>query len=106
MADANHTPPAHPATHGFIPLATASQHCYISRDATLYLNTNAPTDALYEAAIDRLSAVIDLLSVLERIDQDDAPISNVFLISRALLLLASDAQSLYQADFEKKHRRA
>ncbi|MBD9577470.1 hypothetical protein IB260_19265 [Pseudomonas sp. PDM23] len=71
----------------------------------LFLNTHAPAEALYDAAEDRLGAVIDLLAVLARVDQDNAPIRNVFQISRALLLLVSDAQSLYQADHEQKRKR-
>lgn len=107
MADANHTshPSTRPTVHGFIPLETASQHSHFPRDATLYLNTNAPADALYDAAEDRLSAVADLLAVLQMIDLDDLPVRNVFQISRALLLLISDAQSLYQADHEQKRGR-
>lgn len=107
MADANHTshPSTRPAVHGFIPLETPSQHSHFPRDATLYLNTNAPVDALYDAAEDRLKSVIDLLAVLDIINQDDMPIRNVFQISRALLLLVSDAQSLYQADHEQRRRR-
>jgi hypothetical protein len=107
MADANHTshPSTRPAVHGFIPLATASQHSHFPRDATLFLNTGAPAEALYDAAEDRLGAVLDLLAVLEMVDQDNLPIRNVFQISRALLLLVSDAQSLYQADHEQRGRR-
>ncbi|WP_152223096.1 hypothetical protein [Pseudomonas sp. SCB32] len=95
MANANDT--SRPAiterttSHGFIPLATTSQHSYFPRDATLFLKTDAPADALFDAAEDRLGAVIELLVVLERINQDDMPIRNVFQISRALLLLVSDA---------------
>lgn len=107
MANANDTsrPSARPTSHGFIPLETTSQHSHFPREATLYLNANAPADALYDAAEDRLSAVIELLAVLEAVDQDSAPVRNVFQISRALLLLASDAQSLYQADHEQKRMR-
>ncbi|WP_152225888.1 hypothetical protein [Pseudomonas sp. SCB32] len=108
MATANDT--SHPAiteratTHGFIPLATTSQHSYFPREAMLYLRADAPADALYDAADNRLGAVIDLLAVLEMINQDDMPIRNVFRISRALLLLVSDAQSLYQADHEQRRK--
>jgi hypothetical protein len=108
MADANHTshPSTRPAVHGFIPLATTSQHSHFPRDATLFLNTDAPVEALYDAAEDRLSAVLDLLAVLEMIDEDNLPVRNVFQISRALLLLISDAQSLYQAEHDRRRRRA
>jgi hypothetical protein len=86
-------------------LATTSQHSYFPRDATLYLRADAPADTLHDAAEDRLSAVIDLLAVLEGVNQDDAPVRNVFQISRALLLLVSDAQSLYEAEYEQRGRR-
>lgn len=90
---------------GFVPLATTSQHSHFPLDATLYLRADAPADALFDAAEDRLGAVIDLLAVIEMVDQDGTPVRNVFQISRALLLLISDAQSLYQADHEQRQKR-
>ncbi|WP_178119597.1 hypothetical protein [Pseudomonas sp. SCB32] len=60
---------------------------------------------MYDAAEDRLSAVIELLAVLELAELNCSPCLNLFRISRALLLLASDAQSLYQADHEQRLRR-
>lgn len=87
-----------PTAGGFIPLATASQHSTYPRDAALYLNPHAPADALYDAAEYRLNAVIDLLTTLELAELDNLPSRNVLQISRSLRLLASDAQSLYQAD--------
>lgn len=109
MANADYTsrPSAieRPAPSGFIPLETPSQHSAYPHDATLYLNTHAPADALYDAAEHRLNAVIALLSTLERIDQDNLPTHNVCQISRSLRLLASDAQSLYQADHQRRRGR-
>lgn len=109
MADADHT--SHTATtecrdtERFIPLAAPSQHHANPRYATLYLRADAPADELYDAADNRLSAVIDLLSTLELAELNSSPFRNVLQISRSLLLLASDAQSLYQADHEQKRTR-
>ncbi|QEY72131.1 hypothetical protein [Pseudomonas denitrificans (nom. rej.)] len=108
MANADDTTPPTPRPAGprFIPLATTSQHSYFAPDAALFLRADAPDEALYDAAEDRMSAALDMLAVLERVDQDDAAIPNVFLICRALLLLISDAQSLYQAEHDRRRRRA
>ncbi|MCP8463123.1 hypothetical protein NK553_04095 [Pseudomonas sp. ZM23] len=106
MANADHT--SHPAPaerregRRFIPLGPASQHCKLPHDATLYLNTNAPANALYDAAEYRLKSVIELLSALHLGESEHQSLSGV---SRALLLLVSDAQSLYQADHEQRGRR-
>lgn len=109
MANTDYTSPLttseRPTPGGFIPLETPSQHCTSPHDATLYLNANAPADALYDAAEHRLRAVIALLSTLELLDQHDLPTHNVLQISRSLRLLASDAQSLYQADHQRKRGR-
>lgn len=104
MADAHHTshPPTRPAAHGFIPLETASQHSTYPRNATLYLNADSAAEALYDAAEYRLKLVIELLSALRLGDLALNPYSSV---SGALLLLASDTWSLYQADHEKKRGR-
>ncbi|WP_152226743.1 hypothetical protein [Pseudomonas sp. SCB32] len=75
------------------------------RYATLYLRTDAPCDELYNAAEDRLSAVIELLGTLTFVELDAYPARNVLQISRSLLLLASDAHSLYRADHEQRDRR-
>ncbi|WP_447754016.1 hypothetical protein [Pseudomonas nicosulfuronedens] len=61
-----------------------------------------PADELYNAAEDRLSAVIDLLGILSLSTLDAQPLRNVLQLNRALLLLASDAHSLYQADREQR----
>lgn len=109
MANANHTshpqPTVRPETDRFAPLGTESQHNTNPRYATLYLRTDAPCDELYYAADNRLSAVIDLLNTLELAEMNCLPIPNVLRISRSLLLLISDAHSLYQADHEQRERR-
>lgn len=102
MAITDGKTPAHPETDRFLPLGTDSQHHAHPRNATLYLRTDAPADELYNAAEDRLSAVIDLLGILSLSTLDAQPLRNVLQISRSLLLLASDAHSLYQADREQR----
>lgn len=106
MADTNYTSPPttteRPAPGGFIPLEPASQHSTYPHDTTLYLKTNAPADALYDAADYRLKSVIELLRALHQGDPEQNPFCS---LSRSLLLLISDAQSLYQADHQQRHRR-
>jgi len=106
MADTHHTShtaiPERSVSSRFIPLETASQHSAYPRDAALYLRTDAPADALYDAAEYRLKSVIELLSALHLSDAEEHPFASV---SRSLLLLASDAWSLYQADHEQKRGR-
>lgn len=105
MAIDHTTSPVRPDSDCFIPLGTDSQHGLTPRDATLYLRTDAPANELYNAAEDRLSAVFELLGTLSHVDLDVNPVRNVLQISRSLLLLASDAHSLYQADHEQRGRR-
>ncbi|WP_157883360.1 hypothetical protein [Pseudomonas sp. ATCC 13867] len=50
----------------------------------------------------RLNAVIDLPSTLRLAELNSAPFCDVLQICRSLLLLASDAQSLYQAEHERR----
>ena len=102
MAKTDGKAPEHPEKDRFLPLGTDSQHHANPRNATLYLRTDAPADELYNAAEDRLSAVIDLLGILSLSTLDAQPLRNVLQINRALLLLASDAHSLYQADHERR----
>ncbi|MBD9516231.1 hypothetical protein [Pseudomonas sp. PDM22] len=106
MADANHTSHTAPTerrnAERFVPLDTTSQHSINPRNATLYLNADAPADALYEAAECRLRSVIELLTAMRLGDPELNPYC---AISRSLLLLASDAWSLYQADYEQRVRR-
>ncbi|MFZ5959318.1 Bro-N domain-containing protein [Pseudomonas knackmussii] len=97
------SPPAQaPVSHGFIPLEITSQHSTRPHEATLYLHKSAAPDALYDAAEYRLKSVIEMLSALHVGDPEDNPFCS---ISRSLLLLISDAQSLYQADHERKRGR-
>lgn len=70
-----------------------SQHTPRTTGAALYLRTDIPTDELFDAAEYRLGALIDLLAALQLQAED----SNLHQAARALLLLASDARSLYQA---------
>ncbi|WP_448683246.1 hypothetical protein [Pseudomonas nicosulfuronedens] len=102
MANTHTKSPTHQESGCFVPLGTDSQHHANPRNATLYLRTDAPADELYNAAEDRLSAVIDLLGILSLSTLDAQPLRNVLQINRALLLLASDAHSLYQADHERR----
>ncbi|WP_440467004.1 hypothetical protein ACKI1H_27975 [Pseudomonas sp. YH-1] len=106
MADAHHTShdaiPEHPVSARFFPLDTGSQHSTYPRNATLYLKADAPAETLYEAADYRLRSVIDLLSALRLGDPELNPYCAV---SSSLLLLVSDAWSLYQADHEQKRGR-
>ncbi|MCP1625336.1 hypothetical protein [Pseudomonas nitroreducens] len=105
MAGANHTSHTAPTerrnAERFVPLEGASQHCINPRNATLYLNADAPADALYDAAEHRLMSLIELLTTLRQGDPEQSPSCAV---SRSLLLLASDAWSLYQADHEQRGR--
>lgn len=108
MAHIDHTSPSSPAERReggtFIPLGPASQHSKLPRDATLYLNPNAPANALYDAAEYRLKSLIDLLTTLELAELTALPNHNLLQLSRSLLLLASDAQSLYQANQQQRAR--
>jgi hypothetical protein len=56
---------------------------------------------LYEAAEYRLRSIIELLTAMRLGDPELNPYC---AISRSLLLLASDAWSLYQADYEQRGR--
>jgi hypothetical protein len=106
MADANHTSHTAPTerrnAERFFPLDGASQHSINPRNATLYLNADAPTDALYDAAEYRLMSLIEMLTTLR---QGDPELNPCCALSRSLLLLASDAWSLYLADHEQRGRR-
>ena len=109
MANANSTSRPHfterPEAERFVPLGADSQTNANPRYATLYLRTDAPCDELYNAAEDRLSALIELLGTLALVDLNACPVRNILQISRSLLLLASDAHSLYQANHEQRDRR-
>lgn len=109
MADANHTThptfTERPMQDRFVPLGSDSQHDTNPRYAALYLRGDMPGEELYRAAENRLSAVIDLLATLELAELNVSPMRNVLQISRSLLLLASDAHSLYQADHEQRGQR-
>ncbi|MBA5956881.1 hypothetical protein GIB64_05530 [Pseudomonas lactis] len=68
-----------------------------SNNPVLFLNVSAPSSELMDAANWRLGAARDLLEVLTVSSADDGFPRDVAKVSRALLLLMDDAESLYQA---------
>ena len=68
-----------------------------SNNPVLFLNVAAPSSELMDAAHWRLSAARDLLEELTVSRADDGIPRYVAKVSRVLLLLIDDAESLYQA---------
>lgn len=75
-----------------IPLSPATE----PHDDVLYVNPNAPSDHLHEAAVRRLSALEDLLHMLED-SADEMPLTHLQArMASALAPLAAEARQLYE----------
>jgi hypothetical protein len=75
-----------------IPLSPATE----PHDDVLYVNPNAPADHLHEAAVRRLSALEDLLHMLED-SADEMPLTHLQArMAAALAPGAADARQLYE----------
>lgn len=68
-----------------------------SKDPVLFLNSSVPAGELMDAASWRAGAVCELLEVLSVSRAEDGFPRDVAKVSRAVLLLLSDAESLYRA---------
>ncbi|WP_157969650.1 hypothetical protein [Pseudomonas huaxiensis] len=67
--------------------------------AALYIKTGVPPDVLYNAAAERQYAargLLDAIGACEIVEGEAKGISN---IARAIAILVSDAESLYEAAF-------
>ncbi|WP_181295295.1 hypothetical protein [Pseudomonas sp. Q2-TVG4-2] len=78
----------------FMALESGSQGC---SKPVLFLDRSASQASLFDAAEWRLGAVQDLLTALSTCVTEDAGPRDVANVSRALLLLVQDAESLLGA---------
>lgn len=74
-------------------------------DDVLFINAAAPADHLREAALRRLTAVEDLLQLMED-DADRGLIHATARLASALAPLVSEARQLYELALEQPARRA
>ncbi|ALS10404.1 hypothetical protein AOU28_01805 [Pseudomonas aeruginosa] len=80
----------------FIPLRRTSQCNQHPGCATLYLDSSAASEDLFEA--------IGTLSVLDLLDETEEPGESICRITGSLLSLLSDALSLFEAEYARRHR--
>ncbi|HBO7427108.1 TPA: hypothetical protein L4892_006541, partial [Pseudomonas aeruginosa] len=67
------------------------------RNATLYLDTQAPPGQLFESAKARLKSAINVLALTCLLDENEEPGDTLAYINGALLKLVSDALSEIEA---------
>ncbi|AVK03664.1 MULTISPECIES: hypothetical protein [Pseudomonas aeruginosa group] len=99
MAKPNDTskPPVTEPSPRFIPLLPTSQANRFPRNATLYLDTQAPPGQLFESAKARLKSAINVLALTCLLDENEEPGDTLAYINGALLKLVSDALSEIEA---------
>ena len=87
----------------FIPLRRTSQCNQHSGCATLYLDSSAASEDLFDTARRRLESAIGTLSVLDLLDETEDRRKHR-RITGSLLSLLSDALSLFEAEYARRHR--
>ncbi|BAN47040.1 hypothetical protein [Metapseudomonas resinovorans] len=85
------------APPGFRPLPLPSQ----PYDDVLFINAEAPSSHLFEAASQRMAALGDLLQILENGAHGDVLPQETARLASALGLLLADAQALHEAAFRR-----
>ncbi len=88
----------------FIPLRRTSQCNQHPGCATLYLDSSAASEDLFDTARRRLESAIGTLSVLDLLDETEEPGESICRITGSLLSLLSDALSLSEAQSPRRHR--
>ncbi|NQC97027.1 hypothetical protein DZ893_031965 [Pseudomonas aeruginosa] len=71
--------------------------------ATLYLDSSAASEDLFDTARRRLESAIGTLSVLDLLDETEDRRKHR-RITGSLLSLLSDALSLFEAEYARRHR--
>ncbi len=94
---AAHLPPRRLPITGFAPLLPQSQ----PYEDVLFINERAPSSHLFEAANQRMSALGDLLRILESGSRTSALPQETARLASALGLLLADAQALHEAAFQR-----
>ncbi len=87
----------------FIPLRRTSQCNQHPGCATLYLDCSAASEDLFDTARRRLESAIGTLSVLDLLDETEERRKHR-RITGSLLSLLSDALSLFEAEYARRHR--
>ncbi len=87
----------------FIPLRRTSQCNQHPGCATLYLDCSAASEDLFDTARTRLESAIGTLSVLDLLDETEDRRKHR-RITGSLLSLLSDALSLFEAEYARRHR--
>ena len=87
----------------FIPLRRTSQCNQHPGCATLYLDSSAASEDLFDTARSRLESAIGTLSVLDLLDETEDRRKHR-RITGSLLSLLSDALSLFEAEYARRHR--
>ncbi|MGQ7815219.1 hypothetical protein ACUTAH_06025 [Metapseudomonas furukawaii] len=84
-------------THELSPLPASSQ----PYGDVLFINSKAPAHHLFEAATQRMTAVCDLLCVLEGSSHTDVLPQQTARLASALGLLLADARALHEAAYQR-----
>ncbi len=87
----------------FIPLRRTSQCNQHPGCATLYLDSSAASEDLFDTARRRLESAIGTLSLLDLLDETEDRRKHR-RITGSLLSLLSDALSLFEAEYARRHR--
>ncbi|WP_426344918.1 hypothetical protein O0051_18710 [Pseudomonas aeruginosa] len=87
----------------FIPLRRTSQCNQHPGCATLYLDCSAASEDLFDTARRRLESAIGTLSLLDLLDETEDRRKHR-RITGSLLSLLSDALSLFEAEYARRHR--
>ena len=87
----------------FIPLRRTSQCNQHPGCATLYLDSSAASEDLFDTARRRLESAIGTLSVLDLLDETEERRKHR-RITGSLLSLLSDALSLFEAEYARRQR--
>ncbi|MEM8310115.1 hypothetical protein Q4R92_21170 [Morganella morganii] len=87
----------------FIPLRRTSQCNQHPGCATLYLDSSAASEDLFDTARRRLESAIGTLSVLDLLDETEDRRKHR-RITGSLLSLLSDALSLFEAEYARRQR--
>lgn len=87
----------------FIPLRRTSQCNQHPGCATLYLDSSAASEDLFDTARRRLESAIGTLSLLDLLDETEDRRKHR-RITGSLLSLLSDALSLFEAEYARRQR--
>ncbi|MFC4862752.1 hypothetical protein SA496_04165 [Pseudomonas sp. JS3066] len=92
-----HCPTRRLPVTGFTPLPPPSQ----PYEDVLFINVRAPSCHLFEAANQRMSALGDLLRIIESGSRNGALAQETARLASALGMLLADAQALHEAAFHR-----